>query len=93
MRGKLDSEGMITCLHCRKHYKPELSMPPGGDPRPLQKIYPNAEPYQLEQLMLLGICSDKCFDEYIGVKHKYTYDEKGRRFKDGKRLLYAEAPE
>lgn len=76
---------MVRCPHCKKEYEPELQRPP-GDRRPIQKIFPDSEPYQREQL-IQGFCSDKCWDEYLGVEG-YTYDEKGRRFKDGVRILY-----
>ena len=86
-----DKEGLTICPQCGKHYEPELPERDPLDRRPIQKIYPGTEPYQKEQLKT-GLCSDKCWDNHIGVKHKYTYDEKGRRFKDGNRLLFAEPP-
>jgi len=77
-----------VCPNCGKEYETDLEARDPRDPRPIQKIYPDAEPYQREQLKL-GLCSDKCFDEYVGTEEEYTYDEKGRRFKDGERKLYA----
>ena len=78
------------CPNCRKIYRSELDLP-DNDPRLIQQILPDAEPWQREQLKT-GYCSDKCYDEAIGADARYTYDEKGRRFKDGVRQLYAEAP-
>jgi len=88
---KPDAEGCIICPECGKRYKPELPIPSDKRTR-IDTIYPDSEPYQREQLTT-GLCSDRCFDRHIGVKHKYVYDEKGRRFKNGERLLYAESPE
>jgi hypothetical protein len=51
-----------------------------------------AEPYQNEQ-HILGFCSDKCFDDSMGPRSEYTYDERGRRFENGERKLFADAPE
>jgi len=76
------------CPNCGREYETDFEAPDPRDPRLIQKIYPDAEPYQREQLKL-GYCSDKCFDESIGADADYTYDEKGRRFKDGVRKLYA----
>lgn len=74
-----------TCPNCGKVYSTDLD-PPDNDPRLIQQIFPEAEPWQREQLQT-GLCSDKCFDEYLGVTG-YTYDEKGRRFKKGVRKLF-----
>ena len=83
---------MVQCPNCKRVYTPELP-PPRGDysarNRPIQKIYPDAEPYQREQLQT-GLCSDKCFDG--GWRPEYTYDEKGRRFENGERKLFADPP-
>ncbi len=56
--------------------------PEGGD-----------EPWQKEQL-IIGICSDKCYDESIsGTREpQYTYDERGRRFENGERKPFADPP-
>ena len=74
------------CPNCGKRYIPDLDR--GGDPRPIQQIFPDAEPYQREQLVT-GLCTDRCWDEYLGVTG-YTYDEKGRRFKGDVRKPYVE---
>lgn len=50
-----------TCPVCEKTYKTELVKYP-SDSRPIQQIFPNAKPYQREQL-ISGICSDKCWDK------------------------------
>jgi len=85
-------ENYGKCPQCKKIYEIELPPRPEGDRRMIQDIYPDAEPYQREQLQL-GYCSDKCFDESIsGSRPEYTYDEKGRRFENGVRQPYADAP-
>jgi len=62
-----DAEGLTICPNCNKHFKPELGE---RDPDMLiQEQFPNAIPWQREQLVT-GICSDGCFDEFIGVKRK-----------------------
>ena len=82
------------CPQCRKVYTTELEPKAAGDTRMIQDIYPDAEPYQTEQLMSLGFCSDKCFDECLsGKRPEYTYDEKGRRFENGVRKPFADPPE
>ena len=79
------------CPKCEKIYETELERP-SGDNRAIQKIFPDAEPYQREQLQV-GYCSDKCNDEAIsGERPEYTYDEKGRRFENGERKLFADPP-
>ena len=69
------------CPECTKGFEPDL---------PHKQV--GAEPWQNEQHSVMGFCSDRCWDRHLGVRHAYTYDEKGRRFKDGERLLFAEAP-
>lgn len=59
----LDEEGMVLCPHCDKRYKPVLKR---LDDRNLQEQYPNAERWEREQL-ISGICSQKCWDEYLGI--------------------------
>ncbi len=78
---------MVQCPECGKEYIPDLISAPVG-------FAPTAEPYQKEQL-IIGICSDKCYDESIsGTREpQYTYDEKGRRFENGERKLFADPPE
>ena len=86
---------MTQCPECKKIYTPELPPRPRNDLRSIQKIYPDAEPYQTEQLSSVGFCSDKCWDESIsGTREpQYTYDERGRRFENGERKLFADPPE
>ncbi|KKN05103.1 hypothetical protein LCGC14_1090580 [marine sediment metagenome] len=80
------------CPHCTKVYETDLERAP-GDNRLIQVIFPDAEPYQREQLKV-GYCSDKCIDEDMsGERPEYTYDEKGRRFENGERKLFADPPE
>jgi hypothetical protein len=84
------------CPQCFEFYTTELEPKPEGDTRMIQDIYPDAEPYQTEQLMALGICSDRCFDRYIsGERPEYTYDNHRfpRRFENGVRKLFADPPE
>lgn len=77
------SQFMTQCPQCKRIYEPELPPRPKGDRRMIQDIYPDAEPYQREQLQT-GYCSDKCIDEaFSGTREpQYTYDEKGRRFEN-----------
>lgn len=60
-----DSKGRTICPECKTHYFPELGerRHPGVT---IQQEFPNALPWQREQL-LSGICSDKCWDNYVGV--------------------------
>lgn len=51
-----------TCPNCYREYETDLERPPYDD-RPIQEIYPNAEPYQREQI-ISGLCSDQCWEEY-----------------------------
>jgi hypothetical protein len=53
------------CPNCNKEYETELERPP-LDTRSIQEIFPNSKPYQREQL-ITGICSDKCWNEYLGI--------------------------
>jgi len=70
---------MRTCPECLKDYEPE---------KPSQQM--GQEPWENEQ-HILGYCSDKCYDEAIsGERPEYTYDEKGRRFENGERKLFAD---
>lgn len=80
-----------TCPNCRKNYETELDAKPRNKrTKPIQNLFPDAEPYQLEQC-ITGICSDKCYDQYLGIQG-YTYDEKGRRFLGTERMLYPQPP-
>ena len=54
-----------VCPNCKKEYRPDL----GERKYPkmlIQKEFPNATPTQREQL-ITGICSDECWDEFLGV--------------------------
>jgi len=53
-----------TCPNCHQRYQTILNRPE-GDKRPIQVIFPFAPKYQREQL-ISGICSDKCWSEFIG---------------------------
>ena len=55
---------MKTCPNCKKVYEPELGERKSG--ALIQNEFPNALPYQREQL-ITGICSDECWDEFLGV--------------------------
>lgn len=61
----LDEDGLTICPQCGRHYTPDLPDPPSGPRRPMQEIYPDAKPYQREQL-ITGLCSDECWDAYLG---------------------------
>ena len=81
------------CPKCKRFYETELEAKEKGDTQTIQDIYPDAEPWQTEQLTSTGLCSDKCYDESIsGERPEYTYDEKGRRFENGERKLFADPP-
>ena len=68
----------LTCPQCKKVYETELDAPPMNERiTPIKNMFPDAEPYQLEQ-HVLGLCSDECWDNYLGVKG-YIYKE-GKRF-------------
>ncbi len=58
-----DDDGLTVCPVCGKHYEPELG---GRDPEvAIQLQFPEAKPYQREQLVS-GICSDECWSEMFG---------------------------
>jgi hypothetical protein len=64
-----DKDGLTICPQCERHYTPELgerqmAKNPG---KCIQDIYPNAKPYQREQLVT-GLCSDACWDNYLGAQ-------------------------
>lgn len=69
-----DAEGLVICPNCQKHYTPFIEATPfralGGQERDpdqhIQDQYPKLKPYQREQL-ISGICSDACWDEFLGV--------------------------
>ena len=77
---------MTRCPQCKKEYIPDLISAGGW-------LHPDAEPYQRQQLQYPPYCSDKCFDEAIsGHRSEYTYDEKGRRYENGVRKIFADPP-
>ena len=56
---------LITCPQCGKKYEPELK---NRDPnRYVQDQFPDSSPIQREQ-HITGLCSDKCWDEYVGLE-------------------------
>jgi hypothetical protein len=67
---------MTTCPNCFKVYTPVL----GSRKHPellIQEEFPDAKPWQREQLQT-GICSDACWDEYLGVPNP-----RKRKLEDG----------
>ncbi len=56
---------VMTCPNCRKTYEPVL----GQRKTPhllIQNEFPDSEPWEREQLVT-GLCSDRCWDEFLGV--------------------------
>lgn len=64
-----DNQGLTICPVCKRHYKPDLPEPDPNDPRVIQVIYPQAKPYQREQL-LTGICSDECWNKLFPLEEE-----------------------
>jgi len=65
----LDENGLTICPQCGRHYRPALGERPKGDNRPIQEIFPNAKPFEREQL-ITGLCSDKCWRKHVlGTAH------------------------
>ena len=58
-------EPVIICPNCQKAYEPELG--PRDPNQLIQDQFPDAKAYQREQY-LSGICSDKCWTEYLNVQ-------------------------
>ena len=54
-----------TCPNCKTAYEPVLGSRKTGNA--IQVEFPNATPWEREQL-ITGICSEDCFDEYLGVR-------------------------
>lgn len=54
---------MITCPNCKMKYVPTLERKTGAL---IQDEFPNASAIEREQLVS-GICSDKCWDVFLGV--------------------------
>lgn len=59
-----DEGGRVTCPNCRKRYIPELGVRKTN--APIQTEFPKATPAQREQ-MITGLCSDKCWNQFLGV--------------------------
>lgn len=77
MRIRLNIRGQAKCPYCKKYYVPVLEMPDPEDNRTIQKIYPDTERWEREQLVT-GICCDRCWDKYLGVGGN-TYTQDGRK--------------
>ena len=56
---------MVICPNCYREYQPILARK--NDKDTIQKQYPDAPAWQREQL-ISGICSDKCWNEFLGIK-------------------------
>jgi len=56
-----------VCPNCKKEYETELEKP-CGDNRNIQEIFPNEPAWKREQL-ISGICSNKCWEEFLGGDH------------------------
>lgn len=63
----------MRCPNCGEEYTPDLIKDPDFDDKfhewkvnqtLIQIVWPDATPIQREQLQT-GICSDKCWDEYL----------------------------
>jgi hypothetical protein len=63
---EIDEQGLTVCPQCKRHYKPILERPQ-GDNRMIQEIFPNAKPFEREQL-ITGLCSDDCWKKYLHVE-------------------------
>lgn len=59
-----DKNGFLVCPNCKKKYKPKLVR---KTDKLIQDEFPNATAEEREQLVS-GICSNKCWDEFLGVK-------------------------
>jgi len=72
------------CPQCKRAYETELEYPSRDDRQLIQDIYPDALPYQREQLQS-GICSDRCWDEYLQPEQETeaVYDENGKWISGG----------
>ena len=54
-----------TCPNCNRTYETELERK--DDDMSIQEQYPFEPAWKREQLVS-GICSDKCWDEFLGTK-------------------------
>ena len=57
----------MICPNCKKEYTPKLKRKDG---ELIQVTHPNATREEREQL-ISGLCSNKCFNEFIGVDLQY----------------------
>ena len=64
MLQKGDVKMIRYCPNCGKEYITELNRPE-WDHRNIQEIFPQAPEWQREQL-ISGICSDKCWNQFLG---------------------------
>jgi len=64
----------MICPNCERNYTPDLLAREDYDGKfaawrfeghLIQDVWPDATPIQREQLQT-GICSDRCWDEYLG---------------------------
>jgi hypothetical protein len=60
-----------TCPNCGKIYDTELER---IDDRSIQEQYPNEPSWKREQL-ISGLCSNECWNEYLGVPSKELADD------------------
>ena len=65
----------MSCPSCGKVYTPDLCKQEDFDEKfekwkydgeLIQNVWPDAAPFQREQLQT-GICSDECWDKFLGV--------------------------
>lgn len=60
-----NADDSVTCPQCLKNYFPIL-----GERKTnmcIQDEFPRAKPYEREQL-ITGLCSDACWNKYLGVE-------------------------
>ena len=56
----------MTCPNCKREYKTELDR---KNDRIIQEQYPNVnEPAWKREQLISGICSQKCWNEYLWLK-------------------------
>jgi hypothetical protein len=66
---------MVICPACKKEYTPILTR---KHPELLiQQEFPNTPAWQREQL-LTGICSDKCWNKFLGPEERKKSKTKSR---------------
>lgn len=57
---------LMICPNCKREYEPKLQRK--HPELTITDEFPEASPIEREQLMS-GICSDKCWDEWLGIEH------------------------